>query len=72
MHKVIVTHVNAVRAIELKDSLIAAGLVTDIDFVWSYYQARYDEFSHAGVDPSSAVFEFRDPSHATFYQLKWS
>jgi hypothetical protein len=63
--------VSPTEAIELKNELLAAGLVIDQDCVWRYYQARWDDFSHAGVDPATVIFEFADSSLATFYQLKW-
>ena len=57
-----------VRALELKNELLAAGLIMDQDFVWWYIQARWDGFT--GDEPSAAVFDFRDPAMATFYQLR--
>lgn len=71
-NKVIVTHCQASRAIDLKNELLAAGLVMDEDFIWSYYQAKWDEFSFAGVEPSTVIFEFADAALSTFYNLKWS
>ena len=58
------------RALELKNELVAAGLVMDRDFVWWYVQARWDGFT--GDEPSAAVFDFRDPAMATFYRLRWT
>ena len=60
------------RAIDLKNELLAAGLIMNCDFIWCYYQAKWDEFSHAGVEPSTVEFEFQDPRMVTFYQLRWT
>jgi hypothetical protein len=59
-------------AIELKNQLLAAGLVIDRDFVWEYHQARYDNDGFTPVDPKQVTFSFFEPSLATFYRLKWS
>lgn len=72
MSAVKVYHVTASGAIDLKNSLIAAGLKTDVDFVWRYFQVKYDNFSSDAVTPSMAVFDFAEESVATFYRLKWS
>jgi hypothetical protein len=58
-------------AVDLKNQLLAAGLVLDRDFVWKYCQAHYDNDSHLAVTPKQVTFEFQDPAMATFYQLKW-
>jgi hypothetical protein len=71
VHKLLLSNISPVRAIELKNELVAAGLVQNQDFIWAYYQAKYNEFSVAGVDPSTVIFDFCDQKLATFYQLKW-
>jgi hypothetical protein len=71
MHSVRILHISPVDAIELKNQLLAAGLIINQDFVWKYRQATYDN-GFSAVDPKHATFEFRDPVLATFYQLKWS
>ena len=58
-------------AIDLKNQLLAAGLVIDQDFTWRYAQAQYDNDGYSAVTPKQVVFEFHDPALATFYQLKW-
>jgi len=58
-------------AIDLKNQLLAAGLIIDQDFIWEYRQATYDNDGYNAVTPKQATFEFQDPSMATFYQLKW-
>ena len=59
-------------AIELKNQLLAAGLIIDQDFSWCYTQATYDNDGFNAVTPKQALFEFQDPALATFYQLKWT
>lgn len=72
MTPVQILHVNAIRALELRDQLIDAGLVMDQDFEWEYRQAEYDNFSSHAVIPRNVTFKFRDPVLATYYQLKWA
>ena len=70
-YEVVLLDVYPHQAIEYKNHLIAAGLVNDQDFTWSYYSAEYDNFSHDAVRNRQTVFKFRDPAMASFYQLKW-
>jgi len=72
MTPIVILHVNAVRALELRDQLQNSGLIQDQDFEWEYRQAEYDNFSHNAVVPRHVKFRFRDPALATFWQLKWS
>lgn len=67
-----ILHVTAMRALELRDQLLAAGLVQDQDFEWAYYQAVYDNFSAGAVVPRHVQFRFQDANLATYYQLKWA
>jgi hypothetical protein len=69
---VIVLHVGAVKALELKDQLLDAGLKLDQDFTWEYNQAHYDNDSWHAVIPRQVKFSFVDPSLATFFKLKWT
>ncbi len=64
--------VSVEKAIALKNELLLAGFIMHEDFEWRYYQAKWDEHSLAGVEPSTVVFEFAQESWATFYRLKWS
>lgn len=72
LHPVIVLHVNATRALELRDQLVDAGLMQDQDFIWEYRQATYNNDGFSAVTPRQVKFEFVDPTMATFYRLKWS
>jgi len=67
-----VLHVNAVRALELKDQLLNAGLIMDRDFEWEYQQAEYDDSGFEAVTPRHVVFRFWDAKLATYYQLLWA
>lgn len=72
MYSVIVLHVNATRALELRDQVVDAGLAQDRDFVWEYRQASYDNDGFTAVTPRQVKFEFVDPAMATFFKLKWA
>jgi hypothetical protein len=72
MATVVVLHVSAVQALELRDQLLAAGLVQDQDFEWAYHQDYYDNFGHEAVVPRHVKFDFRDAKLATYYQLMWA
>ena len=65
-------HIGAVRALELRDQLLAVGLVQNQDFEWAYYQPTYDNFCSDAVSPRRVEFRFRDAKLATFYQLLWA
>ena len=71
MHPVVVLHVNAVRALELRDELLRHGLIQDRDFSWEYHQATYDNDGFFAVNPRQVKFNFCDPALATFFKLKW-
>lgn len=60
------------QAIELKNQLLAAGLVLDQDFEWEYRQATYDNDGFSAVTPKLASFKFAQAAMATFYKLKWT
>lgn len=72
MHRVVIEHISPVRAIELKNQLLAAGLRIDQDFIWEYRQATYDNDGYSAVTPKSVTFKFNDAPLATFYKLKWA
>ena len=72
MTPVQILHVGAVRALELRDQLIEAGLVQNQDFEWEYHQAKYDNGSWSAAEPRQVVFRFHNPVLATYYQLKWA
>jgi hypothetical protein len=71
MTPVKILHVNAVRALELRDQLQDSGLIQNQDFEWEYHQAEYDGSSYEAVIPRHMIVRFRDAALATFWQLKW-
>ncbi len=72
MHRVVLEHMHPMAGVELKNQLIADGLVHHRDFEWAYHAAQYDNDGFSAVTPKMVIFEFRDGAIATFYQLKWA
>lgn len=72
MHRVRIDHLSPVDAIELKNQLLAAGLINNQDFEWEYHQAKYINDGFTLIAPKQAIFTFALASMATFYQLKWA
>lgn len=71
MTPVTIEHVNAVQALELRDQLLDAGLVQHVDFEWAYHQAVYDHDNFSSGVPRQVIFQFQNPTLATFWQLKF-
>jgi hypothetical protein len=71
MTPVKILHVNAVRALELRDQLQDSGLIQNQDFEWEYHQAEYNNMSFEAVEPRHMIVRFRNAALATFWQLKW-
>jgi hypothetical protein len=63
---------DAQRALALKHQLDLDGLIVNQDYEWRYQKPVYDEFSWTDSEVSHVTFTFRNPSLATFYQLKWA
>lgn len=72
MYRVVIEHISPVRAIELKDQLLAAGLKINQDFSWEYRQATYNNDGFSAVTPKLVAFNFIEAPVATFYKLKWT
>ena len=72
MHRVVFEHMTPMRGVDLKNQLIADGLVHHAHFEWSYHSPKYDNDGFSEVAPRMVIFEFYDAATATFYQLKWS
>ena len=70
-HSVVLYDLTPVQGIELKDRLIADGLIQEQDFIWSYTSPIWDNFSQDPMDPRRVEFKFNDAKMATFYKLKW-
>ena len=70
MHRVVISNIAVIEAVWLKDQLVQAGLIMDVDFEWAWHPPQWDGFTQELTNHT--VFSFRDPALATFYQLKWS
>jgi hypothetical protein len=70
MNTVTLHGISVNQALIFKDQLLASGLQIDQDFVWRWSPPHWDPMD--GNQTSWVSFEFRDPAHATFYQLKFS
>ncbi len=62
---------NAQQAIELKDQVLAAGLVLHEDFSWEYRPDPYDGYDDSMHAHPEARFIFRDPAQETFFRMKF-
>ena len=70
MYRVVITDIEPIEALCLKDQLIQDGLVIDIDFEWEWHPSYWDGFTQER--PKHAKFIFQNAALATFYQLKWA
>ena len=62
---------NAQQAVELKDQILAAGLVLHQDFSWEYRPDPYDGYDDTLHAHPEARFIFRDPAQETFFRMKF-
>jgi hypothetical protein len=72
MHCVVLEHISPMRGIELKNQLIADGLIQHTDFEWEYHAPKYINDGFSAVAPRMVIFNFQNAPTATFYQLKWA
>lgn len=72
MYPVVIYHVNANTAIDIKNMLLADGLDMNKDFTWRYQKAQWDNFSHDAVVAEHVQFNFVHEHLAVFYSLKWT
>jgi hypothetical protein len=70
MHRVILSDIEPIEAMWLKDQLVRDGLVMNRDFEWKYHPPHWDGFTQEHT--KHVEFSFQDAALATFYQLKWS
>ena len=70
MYRVVITDIEPIEALWLKDQLVRDCLVMHEDFEWEYHPTYRDTLG--GEELHHVKFGFRNPAHATFYQLKWS
>jgi hypothetical protein len=62
---------NAQQALELKDQVLAAGLVLHEDFSWEYRPDPYDGYDDSLHAHPEARFIFRDAAQETFFRMKF-
>ena len=62
---------NAQQAMDLKDQVLAAGLVLHVDFTWEYRPDPYDGWDDSLHAHPEARFTFRDPAQETFFRIKF-
>jgi hypothetical protein len=62
---------NAQQAVELKDQILAAGLVLHEDFSWEYRPDPYDGYDDSLHAHPEVRFEFRDPAQETFFRMRF-
>ena len=62
---------NAQQAVELKDQILAAGLILHEDFSWEYRPDPYDGYDDTLHAHPEARFVFRDPAQETFFRMKF-
>ena len=62
---------NAQQAVELKDQILAAGLILHEDFSWEYRPDPYDGYDDSLHAHPEARFIFRDPAQETFFRIKF-
>lgn len=68
---IIVLVQNAQQAVELKDQVLAAGLILHEDFSWEYRPNPYDGYDDSLHAHPEARFVFRDPAQETFFRMKF-
>jgi len=59
------------QALAYKHQLDVDGLIANQDYTWRYQKPVYDEFAWTDSEVSNVTFTFKNPTLATFYQLKW-
>lgn len=62
---------NAQQAVELKDKILAAGLILHQDFSWEYRPDPYDGYDDSLHAHPEARFVFRDPAQETFFRMRF-
>ena len=62
---------NAQQALELKQQVVAAGLVINEDFTWEYRPDPYDGYNNSAHAHPEVRFIFRDPAQETFFRMRF-
>ena len=62
---------NAQEALELKEQVLAAGLILHEDFSWEYRPDPYDGYDDSSHAHPEVRFIFRDPVQETFLRMRF-
>ena len=62
---------NTQQALDLKDQVVAAGLVINEDFTWEYQPNLYDVYHDSLHAQPEVRFTFRDSAHETFFSMRF-
>ena len=62
---------NAQQALDLKQQVVAAGLVINEDFTWEYRPNLYDVYHDSLHAHPEVRFIFRDPAQETFFRMRF-
>ena len=62
---------NAQEAMDLKDQVIAHGLILHENFSWEYRPDPYDGYDDSLHAHPEVRFQFRDPTQETFFRMKF-
>jgi hypothetical protein len=62
---------NAQEALELKEQVLAAGLILHEDFTWEYQPDPYDGYDDSSHAHPEVRFIFRDPVQETFFRMRF-
>jgi hypothetical protein len=69
MTLVTINDLTPVQALDIVYDLRAQGLVQGTDFDFAWHQSRWDEM--IGEIPKRVEFEFNNPTHASWFSLKY-
>ena len=62
---------NAQQATDLKDQVVAHGLILHEDFSWEYRPDPYDGYDDSLHAHPEVRFKFRDAAQETFFRMKF-
>jgi hypothetical protein len=62
---------NAQQAMDLKDQVVAHGLILHEDFSWEYRPDPYDGYDDSLHVHPEVRFVFRDLAQETFFRIKF-
>jgi len=62
---------NAQQAMDLKEQILAHGLVLHEDFTWEYRPDPYDGYDDSLHAHPEVRFVFGDPAQETFFRMRF-